>query len=87
MALWASHMVNFVHDELILEVDEPVCHESGLELRDVMVAEFRKFHPRMAKAVQATPVAMRYWSKDAEPVYDDNKRLVPWGEKRVLAAV
>lgn len=85
-ALYGTHMVNFVHDELINEVPEAICHEAGIELREVMIHEFSKFHPKLAKAVRATPVAMNYWSKKAEPVYDDQKRLIPWGEKRFLAA-
>jgi DNA polymerase-1 len=84
-ALYGTHMVNFVHDELILEVPEERCHEAGMELSDVMVREFSVFHPRMAKAVRATPVAMRYWSKEAEPMFE-NGRLVPWGERRYLSA-
>lgn len=85
-ALYGTHMVNFVHDELILELPEARCHEVSVELRAVMIAEFSKFHPKMAKAVNATPVAMRYWSKDAEPLYDAQGCLIPWGEKRYLSA-
>jgi len=85
-ALYGTHCVVFVHDEWILEVPEARCHEAAMELREVMVDEFRKFHPNMAKAVRATPVAMRHWSKlFDEPKYVDG-RLVPWGERKLLSA-
>jgi len=83
-ALWGSHLVVFVHDELILETPEERCHEASIELSNVMIGQFQRFHPNMAAAVKATPVAMRYWSKEAKPTYDENNRLVPWGEKRFL---
>lgn len=84
-ALYGSHLVVFVHDELILETPEERAHEVGQELSRVMVEQFQRFHPNMKKAVKASPVAMRYWSKEAKPIYE-NGRLMPWGEKRLLAA-
>ncbi len=85
-ALYGTHLVNFVHDELILEVPISRCHEVGVELRQVMIEQFQHFHPRMAKAVNASPIAMFYWSKRAEATYDENERLIPWGEPRLLSA-
>jgi DNA polymerase I-like protein with 3'-5' exonuclease and polymerase domains len=77
-ALWGSRTVNFIHDELLVEVPADVerAHYAAFELRDVMVREFNKWVPDCP--VSATPALMYRWSKSAEPVYDANGYLIPW---------
>lgn len=74
-ALYGTHIVNFIHDEFIIEAPEYIVHEAALEMRQVMVDEYNKFTPDVP--VQASPVAMYRWMKDPAPTYVDGGRLVP----------
>ena len=71
-----AHVVNFVHDELMVELlDDGTVHEQAMEvvrLMELGLAEVIKDVP-----VKAEPALMLRWSKSAEPVYVDG-RLVPW---------
>ena len=69
-------MVNFLHDEIMLEVPEERGHEAATQLAEIMVHEFNCFVPDVP--VQASPQLMCCWSKNAKPVYDAQGRLVPW---------
>lgn len=75
--LYGDHIVAFVHDEIIAEVDDDdTAHEAAIELSKLMregANMYIKDYP-----VEAPPVLMRMWSKEAGAVYDANKRLVPW---------
>ena len=74
--LFGSRIVNFIHDELILEVpDDQYAHERAQELGRLMRVGAEPFLPNCP--AKCEPQLMRYWSKDAEPVYQDG-RLVPW---------
>lgn len=73
-ALYGTHIVNFIHDEFIIEAPVAVVHEAAAEMQQVMVDEYNKFTPDVP--VRATPVAMYRWMKDPEPTYHDG-RLVP----------
>ena len=81
--LYGTHMVNFLHDEIFLEVPEAIAPEAALELQDVMVTEFKKFHPDIK--ISAAACLMRRWSKSAEPAFDLNGRLIPWEDAKVAA--
>lgn len=89
--LYSTHLVNFVHDEYVLEVREEIAHEAAMELQKVMVDEYNVFTPDVP--VQATPAMMRRWSKNAEPRWRDggkkrasaNDRLIPWEDYKVAA--
>lgn len=74
--LFGSHVVNFLHDEIMLEVPEAKAHEAALKLAEVMEQEFNHFVPDVP--VRASPQLMRCWSKDAKPVFDSRSRLIPW---------
>lgn len=75
-ALFGSHVVNFLHDEIMLEVPEAQGHEAARELANIMVREFNHFVPDVP--VRASPQLMRCWSKNAKPVFNAAGRLVPW---------
>ncbi len=78
--LYGSHVVAFIHDECILECpDDERAHDVAQRLSEIMVAGLRVFIPDVL--IQATPHLMRRWYKDAEPVFDKNKRLIPWEPK------
>ena len=69
-------MVNFVHDEIVVECDEVVCDAVARDLQGIMEREFNHFVPDCPTT--AEPVVMRYWSKKAKQCRDDNGRLIPW---------
>lgn len=69
-------IVNFVHDELILEGGpEETVHDAGQELARLMIEAARPWLPGVQIHVEVA--AMRRWSKRAKPAYQDG-RLVPW---------
>jgi hypothetical protein len=75
--LWGSHPVNFLHDELILEVPIANAHEAACELA-------RRMEDSMKSIVgdnwplKCEPALMKAWHKDAKAVYDNNRRLTLW---------
>jgi hypothetical protein len=74
--LFGSHVVNFLHDEIMLEVPEAKAHDAALKLAEIMEQEFNHFVPDVP--VRASPQLMRCWSKDAKPIFDSQFRLIPW---------
>lgn len=83
--LLGSRIVNFIHDEFILEVrDDALAHDKAVALGDGMNRHIRQ-HLRNVPAT-AEPLLMRVWSKDAKPVYGPDGRLIPWEPKKKLAA-
>jgi DNA polymerase-1 len=74
--LFGARSVAFIHDEIIMEVEESQAHAAALELSEVMEREFNHFVPDCP--TQAEPTIMRWWSKKAVPVWTDDGRLVPW---------
>ena len=75
--LWGCRTVNYVHDELIVEVPIARAHEAAMELQRVMIDAFNPWVPDVP--VRASVALMRRWSKSAEPVWKDGE-LVPWEE-------
>lgn len=75
--LFGARIVNVIHDELLLEVPEPVGHEAAEELERLMVEGARPWLPDVPPVVES--VLMRRWSKKAKAIRNDEGRLVPWG--------
>lgn len=76
--LYGARTVAMVHDELLAECREEVCHEAGFELARLMAVGANEYLPDCPIPVsKIKPVAMRCWSKTAKQVFRDN-RLVPW---------
>ncbi len=74
--LYGSRIVNQVHDELILEVnDDTRAHDKAIELGRLMVLGANEFLPDVPARVE--PLLSRCWSKKAKPVFVEG-RLVPW---------
>jgi DNA polymerase I-like protein with 3'-5' exonuclease and polymerase domains len=73
--LWGCRIVNFVHDEFILEAPEHRSHEAAIELSRIMVAEAKPWLPRVK--IASKPVIMRRWSKEAKQIWRDG-RLQAW---------
>ena len=78
--LFGSRMVNFVHDEFIVEChDDERAHDVAVEISRLMVEGAKPFLPDLE--VVAEPYLMRRWSKKAKPIFrviEGEKRLVPW---------
>lgn len=66
-----------IHDEIVGEVrDDQLAHDRMMEVKRIFLESMRMITPDVA--VNATPVLMRRWDKDAKPVYDANGRLTVW---------
>lgn len=74
-ALCGCRIVNFVHDEFIIEAPEHRAHEAALELSEVMLAAAKPWLPNVK--VKAEPETSRRWSKNSKAVWKDG-RLIPW---------
>ena len=69
---------NFVHDEYILEgPEEDGARASGV-VQEIMEATAQRWVPDVN--ISASPCLMYRWSKDAEPIYE-NDLMVPWGSR------
>lgn len=77
--LFGSRPVVFNHDEFILESPIEIGFECALELSRLMVEGARPWMPDVPP--KAEPKLMKYWSKNAKPVFVDG-RLVPTGQYR-----
>lgn len=78
-ALYGSRVVNFVHDQFLVEVPVAIAHECALEVGRIMVEEAKPWLPDVPATV--TPCLATCWSKDAVAVYDEEGRLVPWSPR------
>jgi DNA polymerase I-like protein with 3'-5' exonuclease and polymerase domains len=74
--LFGSRIVNFVHDEFIVEAPEAKAPEAAEELARLMVLGAGKFLPDVPP--KASPLLMRRWSKKAKAIRGADGRLVPW---------
>lgn len=74
--LYGSRIVNFIHDEVLIEAEEARAPEAAEELARLMVVGASKFLPDVPPI--AEPLLMCRWSKKAKAVRDENGRLVPW---------
>lgn len=74
--LFGCRIVNYVHDEFIVESPEERAAEAAEELSRLMILGAGEWIPDVHLA--AEPCLMRVWSKDAKTLRDANNRLVPW---------
>lgn len=82
--LYGSRLCMFAHDETMLEIPESVAHEAAYRQAEVMVQQMRTVVPDVK--VKAEPALMKRWYKQAEAVFDENKRLIPWEPPPAKAA-
>jgi DNA polymerase-1 len=92
-ALYGCRPVLFVHDEIITEAPIEQAAEAAKEKEKIMVETYRRFTPDVV--ITAGAFLTERWSKDAEAVFDERGRLIPWNppeeedeheEKELLAA-
>lgn len=85
--LYGTRLVNYIHDDFMIECPESIGHEVAHELVRIMIEGSAPYLPDVPAT--AKPVLSRFWSKDAKQVWinDSNappvpgkegKRLVPW---------
>lgn len=73
--LFGCRVVNFIHDEFVLEVPIERAHECAMRVVEVMEDAGREWCPDVN--VRAEPALSLRWRKAAEPEYLDG-RLIPW---------
>lgn len=84
LANGGGFVVDFIHDELLVEVkDDDYRHERAMEVKALMEEGLRRVI--LDVPVKAEPVLMRHWNKDAQPVYDPAGRLQVWEPEAVAA--
>lgn len=74
--LYGSRIVNYVHDEFIVEAREATAAEAAEELSRLMILGAAEWIPDVKLA--AEPCLMRVWSKEAKTLRDATGRLVVW---------
>lgn len=77
--LYGCRVVNFIHDEILLECPEWKAHEVAMELQRVMVEQYQRWTPDVN--ITAEAAIMRRWRKGAAPVWSNN-RLIPWEDRQ-----
>jgi DNA polymerase I-like protein with 3'-5' exonuclease and polymerase domains len=71
-----ARLVNFLHDELLLEVPERGINECATAVEDLMLAGAKVFVPNVPMKCEAK--AMRLWSKRAQRLTTPTKELLIW---------
>ena len=66
--LYGCRIVNYIHDQFLLECDEDRAHEACLELARLMVEGAKPFLPDVAPLV-SKPLVARRWSKKAKQMW------------------
>lgn len=75
-ALYGSRLAVFAHDETIIDIPHEDPHDAAVQQARVMVEEMQRYTPHVK--VTAEPALMRYWYKEAQPVFNEKGRLIPW---------
>ena len=75
--LFGARPLVFVHDEIILEAPLERAHDCAMRLKAIMESEMQVVTPSIPAS--ATPALATRWLKGAEPAYDADGRLIPWG--------
>lgn len=77
--LYGSRVALFCHDEFLIEIrDNDNAPRAAAELARLMCEGANEFLPDVPATTE--PVLMRYYSKNAKAVFDNNGVLVPWSE-------
>lgn len=81
--LYGCSVLDFIHDEYILEVPDDAARwpELATELKWIMETSMQQVVPDVK--IVANPLLMRRWDSDAKPAFDSEGRLIPWEPKEV----
>lgn len=83
--LYGCRIVNYIHDQFLVEAPEERAHEACVELARLMVEGAKPFLPDVAPTVKK-PLVARCWSKNAKQLKDKNGRYIPWDDDFDAAA-
>jgi DNA polymerase-1 len=82
VAMWLMYqagykMVNFIHDEIITELDNDQYLQQHIRhINQLMVEGMKYVLPDVL--VKTEGALMRRWYKEAQPIYDDKNNLLVW---------
>lgn len=76
--LFGARMVDFVHDDFILECKQSRSHDAAMRLGEIMKQTGRDWLPGVK--LDSSPIVARRMSKKAKQVWRDG-RLIPWGDE------
>lgn len=74
--LFGCRIVNFIHDQIIMEAPEDKVDACAKELQKIMETTFNKWIPDLH--IKAEPCAMFQWTKLAKSCYNEKGELIPW---------
>lgn len=77
--LYGSRVDAFFHDEVFSELPVDIAHLAGPRQADLMIQGLKTVVPDVY--VDCKPALMLRWTKDAEPTYDAQGKLIPWMSK------
>lgn len=75
-ALYGCRPVLFVHDEIITEAPREQAPEAAIEQERIMVEVYQRYTPDVK--ITAGAHLMDSWYKEAEGLYDERGKLIPW---------
>lgn len=79
-ALFASHLIGFIHDEIIAEHARRMAAKASGRVGEIMRGELQDTCPDVK--IGAEPALMRRMLKGAEPVFAPDGTLIPWEPMR-----
>ena len=74
--MYGARAVAFVHDEIITELPESRANEYAGIQADIMIRAMQEMCPDVK--ITAAPALMKCWLKNADSVYDEQGKLIPW---------
>jgi DNA polymerase I-like protein with 3'-5' exonuclease and polymerase domains len=74
--LFGSRIVNFVHDQFLVECPEACAASCAVRIREIMEGVSPVWLPDVP--AKCEPALCRYWSKETEPTYNAEGSLVAW---------
>jgi DNA polymerase I-like protein with 3'-5' exonuclease and polymerase domains len=77
--LWGTRIVNFVHDENLIEGPEETVDVWAREAARIMIEQMSRYTPRVRVSVDVS--VMRRWYKGAKPTFNSAGQYVPWEPK------
>jgi len=75
--LFGCRIVNYIHDQFLVEAPEAIAHEACMELVRLMIEGAAPYLPDVPATV-SKPMVTRCWSKKAKQLKDKDGRLIPW---------
>jgi len=78
--LFGCRIVNFIHDQFLLECKEEKADKAIWALKKIMEDYASIFLPDVPATV-SEPMIGRCWSKDIKQCFDESGKMIPWDKK------